>query len=366
MSDSEKEKKNQLKLEAQEKKKETEKLLTAKKELVKKKKERDDLVRKQKELEKRQKIDEILKQNEIKEKLASERRLKNKKEVEEKIKEKRNLIKTKSIESKKKSDELLVSKKKEQLLNQIPNDFTQVTVLNKSDLLKKKENNIDGVSEKNREVINDNIENKVVEQKIIRERKDAIDKRKFSYFKDKSDTEKNSKLDAKDFFDEKFDKDINKKLIGKDPKNDESKKKLIKRSDNLSNNEINKKKSELHKALNNSSAILELKEQKKNFSREVLYFEDLVEQLGLKQKKQLKEFSNAIKDRQIRVVITASIKKKSSDYRKYKKISKSRSLYIRAFLINQGISHNRIIIEINEEKITKQWKNEVILKFIEV
>ena len=55
------------------------------------------------------------------------------------------------------------------LLNQIPDDFTQVMVLNKSDLLKKKENNIDGVSEKNREVINDNIENKVVEQKIIRE-----------------------------------------------------------------------------------------------------------------------------------------------------------------------------------------------------
>ena len=144
------------------------------------------------------------------------------------------------------------------------------------------------------------------------------------------------------------------------------KKKLIKRSENLNNSEIFKKRSELHKALNNSSAILELKEQKKNFSREVLYFEDLVEQLGFKQKKQLKEFSNAIKDRQIRVVITTSIKKKSSDYKKYKKISKSRSLYIRAFLINQGISHNRIIIEINEEKITKQWKNEVILKFIEV
>ena len=348
------------------KKKETEKLLTAKKELVKKKKERDDLVRKQKELEKRQKFDDIIKQNKIKEKLASEKKLKNEKEVEEKIKEKRDFIKTKNKEIKRRSDELLVSKKKEKLLNQIPDDFTQVMVLNKSDLLKKKENNIDGVSEKNREVINDNIENKVVEQQIIRERKEAISKRKFSYFKDKTDTGKNNKLDAKDFFDEKFDKDINKKLISKDLKNDESKKKLIKRSDNLSNNGINKKKSELHKALNNSSAILELKEQKKNFSREVLYFEDLVEQLGLKQKKQLKEFSNVIKDRQIRVVITTHIKKKSSDYKKYKKISKSRSLYIRAFLINQGISHNRIIIEINEEKITKQWKNEVVLKFIEV
>ena len=75
---------------------------------------------------------------------------------------------------------------------------------------------------------------------------------------------------------------------------------------------------------------------------------------------------SAIKERQIRVVITTSIKKNSSDYKKYKKILKSRSLYIRAFLINQGISHNRIIIEINEEKITKKWKNEVVLKFIEV
>ena len=94
----------------------------------------------------------------------------------------------------------------------------------------------------------------------------------------------------------------------------------VRNPENLNNNGIYKKKSELHKALNNSRAILELKEQKKNFSREVLYFEDLVEQLGFKQKKQLKEFSNAIKDRQIRVVISTSITKKSSDYKKYKKI----------------------------------------------
>ena len=315
---------------------------------------------------KKKKFDEIIKQNKIKEKLASEDRLRNKQKIEEKIEEKRALIKTKDTENKKKSDELLILKKKEQLLSEIPDDFTQVTVLNKSDLLKKKNNPINEIKEKNREAINNNIENKVVEQQIIRERKEAINKRKFSYFKDKNHIEKENKIETKDFFDEKFDKNINKKFINKDLKNDESKKKLIKRSESLNNNGTNKKKSELHKVLNNSSAILELKEQKINFSREVLYFDDLKEQLGFKQKKQLKEFSNAIKDRQIRVVITTSIKKKSSDYKKYKKISKSRSLYIRAFLINQGISHNRIIIEINEEKITKQWKNEVILKFIEV
>ena len=366
LSDTEIEKKNLLKLKAQEKQKETEKLLIAKKELLKKRKERDEFVRKQKELEKKQKFEEIVKQNQIKQKLASDNRLKNKQKVEEKINEKRTLIRTKNIENKNKSDKLLISKKKEQLLNEMSGDFTQVTVLNKSDLLKIKDNEIAGISEKKREVINDSIENKVAEQQIIRERKEAINKRKFSYFKDKNHSVKDDKVDSKDFFDEKFDKDINKKLISKDLKNDESKKKLIKRSENFNNSEILKKRSELHSALNNSSAILELKEQKKNFSRETLYFEDLEDQLGFKQKKQLKEFSNAIKDKQIRIVITTSIKKKSSDYKKYKKISKSRTLYIRAFLINQGISHNRIIIEINEEKITKQWKNEVILEFIEV
>ena len=58
--------------------------------------------------------------------------------------------------------------------------------------------------------------------------------------------------------------------------------------------------------------------------------------------------------------------KEEKDFSKYKKISKSRSLYIRAFLINQGISHNRIKIETNEENVTKNWKNEVILNFIGV
>ena len=153
--------------------------------------------------------------------------------------------------------------------------------------------------------------------------------------------------------------------MGKSLKTDE-KKKAFKKAENSNGSNKNIKKSELHKVLNNSKAILELKEQKLNFSREILYFDDEVEKLGIKQKKQLKEFSNEIINKQIRIVITTSLKKNISEYNKYKRILKSRSLYIRAFLINQGISHNRIIIEINEEKITKEWKNEVILKFIEV
>ena len=65
-------------------------------------------------------------------------------------------------------------------------------------------------------------------------------------------------------------------------------------------------------------------------------------------------------------VIKTFFSKKEKNFDKYKKISKSRTLYIRAFLINQGISHNRIKIETNEENVTKNWKNEVILNFIGV
>ena len=72
------------------------------------------------------------------------------------------------------------------------------------------------------------------------------------------------------------------------------------------------------------------------------------------------------KDKPVKIIIKTFLSRNEKNYNKYKRISKSRSLYIRAFLINQGISHNRIKIETNEEKITKNWKNEVILNFIGV
>ena len=95
-------------------------------------------------------------------------------------------------------------------------------------------------------------------------------------------------------------------------------------------------------------------------------FENDDEQLAIKQKKKLKEFANIIKDKPVKIVIKTFVSKDEKDFNKFKKILKSRSLYIRAFLINQGISHNRIKIETNEENVTKNWKNEVILNFIGV
>ena len=115
-----------------------------------------------------------------------------------------------------------------------------------------------------------------------------------------------------------------------------------------------------------SSSIVELKEQVVNSKREVLSFDNEKEELGIKQKKKLKEFANIIKNKPVKIIIKTFLSKEEQDFDKYKRISKSRSLYIRAFLVNQGISHNRIKIETNEENITKNWKNEVILNFIGV
>jgi hypothetical protein len=48
-----------------------------------------------------------------------------------------------------------------------------------------------------------------------------------------------------------------------------------------------------------------------------------------------------------------------------KKLLKTRALFLRTFLIKQGISHNRISIKIdNKRNISKNWKNELTLIFI--
>ena len=128
-----------------------------------------------------------------------------------------------------------------------------------------------------------------------------------------------------------------------------------------------KKENELLAAIiKKPSSIVELKEQEVSSKREILMFESNKEELGIKQKKMLKEFANIIKDKPVKIVIKTFFSKKEKNFDKYKKISKSRSLYIRAFLINQGISHNRIKIETNDKNVTKNWKNEVILNFIGV
>ena len=95
-------------------------------------------------------------------------------------------------------------------------------------------------------------------------------------------------------------------------KSNEGKKKLEKKSiqnkkqrDKNSNNEGEM----LAAIISKPSSIVELKEQKVNKKREVLIFDNNIEELGIKQKKKLKEFALIIKDKPVKIVIKTSISK---------------------------------------------------------
>ena len=220
-------------------------------------------------------------------------------------------------------------------------------------------------------MILDNIENKFKKNELKRKREEEIEKRKYSYF-NKIDQVGNKEITKrKQFFDENsIKRTFSKKNDDKIETNNEAKKKLEKRTTptQMQTYQREVKDREMLAAIikKQSSSIVELKEQVVNSKREVLSFDNEKEELGIKQKKKLKEFANIIKNKPVKIIIKTFLSKEEQDFDKYKRISKSRSLYIRAFLVNQGISHNRIKIETNEENITKNWKNEVILNFIGV
>ena len=218
-------------------------------------------------------------------------------------------------------------------------------------------------------MILDNIEDKFVKKELIRQRQEEIQRRKYSYFSRRNIVDEEEPVKAKQFFDESSIKKTFKKNNEKFERNSGNKKKLEKKSFQKDSiiKQKDKKENEFHAAIiKKPSSIVELKEQVVSSKIEILMFESNKEELGIKQKKMLKEFANIIKDKPVKIVIKTFFSKQEKNFDKYKKISKSRSLYIRAFLINQGISHNRIKIETNDKNVTKNWKNEVILNFIGV
>ena len=117
-------------------------------------------------------------------------------------------------------------------------------------------------------------------------------------------------------------------------------------------------------ALNAPTSIVEVKEQQINKKSEVIVFSENEVELGFKHKKNVKEFVKAIIDKQIRVEIIASLPKKKSKMTEFKQKQKSRLLHVRTFLINQGISHNRIGIKFSEGNDSKNLENRVVLNFI--
>ena len=131
-----------------------------------------------------------------------------------------------------------------------------------------------------------------------------------------------------------------------------------------SNDSENSSNMKLLSALNAPTSIVEIKEQKINQKREVILFNENEIELGFKHKRNVKEFVKAIIDKQIRVEIIASIPENEEKKSELRKKQKSRLLYIRTFLVNQGISHNRIRIKFDKRSDLKISKNEVVLSFI--
>ena len=76
-----------------------------------------------------------------------------------------------------------------------------------------------------------------------------------------------------------------------------------------------------------SSSIVELKEQVVNSKREVLSFDNEKEELGIKQKKKLKEFANIIKNKPVKIIIKTFLSKEEQDFDKYKNIKVEISLH---------------------------------------
>ena len=94
---------------------------------------------------------------------------------------KREIIESEKNKERKRVEEILVSKNKEKLKEIGVENFTQVTVLNKSDLLNKREEQVNKMN-KNMEKINSTIESKVNQQKVMRQRKEEINKRDIFYY----------------------------------------------------------------------------------------------------------------------------------------------------------------------------------------
>ena len=71
-------------------------------------------------------------------------------------------------------------------------------------------------------------------------------------------------------------------------------------------------------------------------------------------------------DKPVKIVIDLSTPVGFKSFSVEKKLQKTRALYLRTFLINHGISHNRISIKFDKKRnISKNWKNELTLIFID-
>jgi hypothetical protein len=119
-------------------------------------------------------------------------------------------------------------------------------------------------------------------------------------------------------------------------------------------------------ALSSPRSLMQVKEFKSSEKKEILTFKKNEIDLNLKQKKRIREYVNLILEKPVKIIIGSATPSGLKNFLDEKKIQKTRALLLRTFLINHGISHNRISIKIeNKRNISKNWENELSLIFID-
>ena len=277
-----------------------------------------------------------------------------------------------TLESEKKKKEIIDAKKKTLVSN---DKVTQITVISKSDLQSnqiKQDRKKDSMSamKKDVQMVKNNIEQKIKKNELAKKREKEIIARRFSYFKESKTTEKIENDNTKLFYDENVLKRsfLKKDQIIEDFKITDNKKKLPKKNeddDTAIENTQSNENGDLIAALSSPRSVMEVKEFKSSEKKETLLFNESEIELGLKQKKRIREYINLILDKPVKIIIGSSTPSGLKNSPVEKKLQKTRALYLRNFLINQGISHTRISIKIdNKRNISKNWKNELTLIFI--
>ena len=127
-----------------------------------------------------------------------------------------------------KKQKILQAKQTEADTNEKLKELTQITVINKSDVVKNIQNREQ--TDKEKGIILDNIEDKFVKKELMRQRQEEIQKRKYSYFSRKNIVKEEETIKAKQFFDESSIKKTFKKNNDKFERNSGNKKKLEKKS----------------------------------------------------------------------------------------------------------------------------------------
>ena len=372
-----KEKKKKLKLEKLAEQEKLREERERRKALEKRLLEQKKIEEKRKLSEKRQKIEQEKREDLAQKKI--EKFKKSKKLNENDTKEnslfkktsKKKEIDLRALENEKKKQEIIDTKKKTLVTN---DKVTQITVISKSDLKStkirpnKKEDSILDMK-KDVQMVKKNIEEKIKKNELAKKREKEIMARKFSYFKESKNNEENDEDNTKLFYDENVLKKsfLKKDQIIQDLKITDNKKKLPKKNqDNSDFNDTQRNlNGDLVAALSSPRSVMEVKEFKSSEKKETLLFTESEIELGLKQKIRIKEYISLILDKPVKIVIGSSTPKGLKNSPVEKKLQKTRALYLRTFLINQGISHNRISIKIDKKRnISKNWKNELTLIFI--